>query len=270
MVFGPSLGQVARARKAMVQVLMQKRHEQAAFAATGAGQLALPLDRAEDFTRAGFICAPSNLEARAWLGHERWPEGRLVLWGDGGSGKTHLLRLWAARGGAGGMMLCEGPALSQGDVPALLDNPCGIALDDADRVPCERALLHLLNAAREAAVPVLMAARLPPARWPVVLPDLQSRLRATVAVGLGRPDESLLRALLMRHLAERQIVVAQPVMEWLLRRLPRSPDSVREAVMRLDRAGLEAGGRITRAMAQDVLDSMAETMPPSGPDAISP
>jgi hypothetical protein len=42
-----------------------------------------------------------------------------------------------------------------------------------------------------------------PARWPVGLPDLASRLRATVAVGIGAPSDGLLEALLAKHLNDR-------------------------------------------------------------------
>jgi chromosomal replication initiation ATPase DnaA len=50
---------------------------------------------------------------------------------------------------------------------------------------------------------VLLAARTPPAHWPVRLPDLASRLRATTAVEIAPPEDSLLRSLLARLLAER-------------------------------------------------------------------
>ena len=60
-----------------------------------------------------------------------------------------------------------------------------LAIDDADAVPEATVLLHTLNAAAEARLPVLLAARTAPARWPVSLPDLASRLRATTAVALA-------------------------------------------------------------------------------------
>ena len=72
----------------------------------------------------------------------------------------------------------------------------------------ETALLHLLNAAGEAGLPILLAAPAPPSRWPVRLPDLASRLRAITAVEIGPPEDALLRTLLARLLAERQLASA--------------------------------------------------------------
>ncbi len=54
-------------------------------------------------------------------------------------------------------------------------------------------------------MPVLLAARAPPARWQFGLADLASRLRAITAVEIGPPEDTLLRILLARLLAERQL-----------------------------------------------------------------
>jgi chromosomal replication initiation ATPase DnaA len=219
-------------------------------------QLPLPFPHQPAYAAADFLEAPSNEAALAWLGRTAdWPDHRLALWGEPGCGKTHMLRLWAGRRGAA---LMVGPAL-QG--LTTLPEGGGIALDDADATADERTLLHLLNAAREARLPVLLAARTPPARWPVRLPDLDSRLRAVTAVEIMPPEESLLRALLLRLLADRQLAVTASLQAWLLLRLPRSPAALREAVARLDQAGLAAGGAVTRPIAAGVVAAMGGGKP---------
>ena len=125
----------------------------------------------------------------------------------------------------------------------------------------ERPLLHLLNAAGEAGLPVLLAGRAAPARWRAALPDLASRLRATTAVRIGPAEDELLRRLLMRLLAERQLAVAEPLQDWLRLRLPRSQGAIREAVARLDRAALAGGGPVTRAIAQAVVAGLQGEQP---------
>jgi chromosomal replication initiation ATPase DnaA len=207
-------------------------------------QLALPFAAAPDYAGAEFFAAPSNAAARAWLARTAdWPGGRLLLWGEAGCGKTHLLHRWAARRGA---PLIQGEALRGLPAPP---PAAGIAIDDADNMGEEAALLHLLNAAAERGAPALLSARTPPARWAIRLPDLASRLRATAAVEIGRAEDSLLRALFARLLADRQMVVAEPVQEWLLLRLPRTPAALRAAAARLDRVALAAGRPVTRALA---------------------
>ncbi|HEX7390266.1 MAG TPA: chromosomal replication initiator DnaA, partial [Acidiphilium sp.] len=68
---------------------------------TEARQLVLPFDETEDFAAADFVEAPSNATARTALAApDAWVNGRLVLWGEAGCGKTHLARLWAETHGA--------------------------------------------------------------------------------------------------------------------------------------------------------------------------
>jgi chromosomal replication initiation ATPase DnaA len=197
-----------------------------------------------------FLPARCNAEALAWLDRTAdWPGGRLALWGEAGCGKTHLLRRWAQASGAG---LLQGPALR--GLPDAPDGP--LAIDDADAMAEEEALLHLLNAAAEAGRPVLLAARAAPARWPVRLPDLASRLRAVTAVQIGPPDDGLLRVLLGRLLRERNVTVPEAVQDWIRLRLPRRAAAMREAAERLDHAQLEEKGPVTRRLAEDCLASL--------------
>jgi chromosomal replication initiation ATPase DnaA len=186
-----------------------------------------------------------NAAAMAWL-DAPWPGGRLALWGEPGCGKTHLLHVWATRYGA---VMLSGPTLTG---LVTLPESGGLTVDQADAAP-EEPLLHLLNAAAETGLPVLLAARHPPARWQTRLPDLASRLRAVTSVEVARPDDAMLRVLFTSLLAARQLVVPESVQDWLLLRLPRDPAALREAAALLDQAALAAGRRVTQAIAAQII-----------------
>ena len=215
-------------------------------------QLGFPFPSNEIYEADNFLQADSNAEALAWVERmEEWPGRRLAVFGPPGSGKTHLLHRFAERRGA---------ALLKGEVIGniIAEPPAQpLAIDDADAAPSEAALLHLLNAAADAGQPVLLAARAAPSRWSFSLPDLVSRLRAITAVSLHDPDDALLRALLARLLADRQLVVAEPVQDFLLTQLPRTGAMMREVSRRLDEASLAAGGKITRLVAMTVVRTLA-------------
>lgn len=211
-------------------------------------QAALPFVHEPAYDPGAFVNDASNEEARAWLGAE-WPSGRLALWGAAGSGKTHLLNVWAASCSA---TILFGPQLAIG-----LPGSGAIALDDADRSD-ERALFHLLNSAAEAGSRVLLAARHAPSRWPTRLPDLASRLRALPAVELAPPGDDMLRTLFASLLAQRQLAVAEPLQRWLMLRLPRDPAALREAAARLDAATLETGRSVTQAVVAQIAIEIAE------------
>ncbi len=223
-------------------------------------QLPLPFSHEPGFLDADFLRFASNQAACRWLAPDAdWPRGQLALFGEPGCGKTHLLHIWARRRGAArlhGPMLAGLPDLSAGRA---------IALDDADRAGDEIALLHLLNAAAEARLDLLIAGRNPPSRWPVRLPDLASRLRAIPAIGIDPAEDGLLAALLARLLSDRQLAVPRPVQSHLLKRLPRTHAALAEAARRLDIAGLALGGRVTQRVADQVIADIADEIAGEAP-----
>jgi chromosomal replication initiation ATPase DnaA len=78
-------------------------------------------------------------------------------------------------------------------------------------------------------------------------------LRATFAVGISAPTDALLRALLAKHLADRQLRVGAETQAFLLARLPREASAFADAVARLDAAALSRRAEITRPFARAVL-----------------
>jgi chromosomal replication initiation ATPase DnaA len=230
-------------------------------------QRTLPFPFAQSYAPEDFFPGESNAAALAWLEEPAaWPSLRLAVHGGEGTGKTHLLRYFAGRHGAAVMaasaLLRFAPPP---DAPAL-------GIDDADQAADAEALLHVLNAAAERGMPVLLTGRTAPAQWPFALPDLVSRLRAMPSVGLLPPDDALLRAMLARLLAERQIAVSERVQEFLLARLPRTGNALREAAARLDCYSLAEGRAVTTKLAERVVAECSETNSgeEKGPEQIPP
>jgi len=214
-------------------------------------QLGLPFCHTQRYRAEDFLPSNANEAALAWLENPAsWPGLRLAVYGEPGSGKTHLLHIFAARHGA---LFLPGAAVRQ---LYDLNGHGAVAIDDADAGPEPTALLHVLNMAAETSLPVLLSGNAPPAHWDYALPDLTSRLRATPVVGLGLPDDNVLRALLARLLAERQLAIPPALQDFMRLRLPRAGDAMREATARLDHAALAAGGKVTRGLVAAVLARM--------------
>lgn len=216
--------------------------------------------------RADFIVAPSNAVAVAMLDRPGdWPGGRLVLTGAPGAGKSHLAGIFAAEWGAA---LCPGAALAHADIPALAA-PGVVVIEDADAVAtdaaAEAALFHLMNLVQAEGGRLLLTAPRAPARWPVALPDLRSRLMAVTEARLGDPEDALLAQLLVKLFADRQLRVAPPVVAWLVTRMDRAPGLARELVATLDARALERGAAITRPLAAEVLAELTARAQPRLP-----
>ena len=203
--------------------------------------------------REDFLVAPANAAAVVWL--DRWPDWPgpfLAIHGPPGCGKTHLIHVWAARSGA---PVIQGAALTQGDVVALA-KARHVAIDDAERLSDERALFHLYNLIAEVGGTILMASRLPPSHWPVLLPDLRSRLGAVQCVDVSVPDDALFAGVLVKLFSERQLVVSAEVIDYLVTRLERSFEAARDSVAAIDRLSLAERRAVTVPFLSRILGTM--------------
>ena len=197
--------------------------------------------------RGDFFVSEANAAAVAMIdAPERWPDGRLLLTGPEGAGKTHLAHVWAA-GSDARFVTAE-------DDPATLATAA--VIEDADRWPRaeEERLFHLLNLARERKLPLLLTARTPPADWAIALPDLQSRLAALTLIRIEPPDDALLMAVVTKLFADRQIMPPPSLIHWLLPRIERSFAAAERMVARIDAAALAEGRAPTRSLARRVLE----------------
>lgn len=219
-------------------------------------QLAFDLPGMDSRSRADFLVAPSNALALQMLDATAdWPQGRLILIGPEGSGKTHLAHVWASETGA---QLVAGPALDGREIDRLAGG--AVVVDDADKLAGdaakEAALFHLLNFMGTGR-PLLLTASAPPRDWGVTLPDLFSRLQAAPVVVLNAPDDALLSAVLVKLFGDRQVTVAANLIPFLVSRMPRQISAARQLVGALDARALAEGRPITRQLAGEVLDSLA-------------
>lgn len=214
-------------------------------------QLALALDHAERLTREDFLPGASNAAALALIDRwPDWPSRALALVGPEGSGKSHLASIWAEQSGA---RFLSARALELADLPAQFATGALVLEDCAPQDLQERALFHLLNLVREEESWLLLTTRSAPTAWAVALPDLASRLRAMPTVSLSGPDDGLLRAVLVKQFADRQLSVDEALIAYLLPRIDRSFADARRVVETLDREALQRGRPVNRALATELL-----------------
>jgi DnaA regulatory inactivator Hda len=223
---------------------------------SAARQLVFDLPVRPALGRDDFFVSPANRLALAQVdAWPAWPDGRLAVCGPGGSGKTHLVHVWAARAGARILPAASAPRLDLARMPA----GAALALEDVDRIDratragTEEALFHLLNHLAAGGGSVMVTGRTPPAQWDVALPDLASRLRAAPVARLDPPDDALLSAVLVKLFSDRQLDVAPDLISYLLARMERSFEAAENLVTRLDHAGLARQRPITQRLAAEVL-----------------
>jgi chromosomal replication initiation ATPase DnaA len=208
-------------------------------------QLTLDLGRAPAFDVEDFLVSPSNDNAFRLIDRwPDWPSHMLVLTGPPGCGKSHLAAIWASHVGA--------KIVQQDDVidPHALAACAAVLLEDCDRTRRPDAdLFHLINLMRESGGWLLLTARAKPDQWIIRTADLLSRLRLATLSEIGRPNADLVRAVLVKLFADRQIRIEEDVVAYATLHLERSLEAATRFVQAVDEAALSAGRRITRPLA---------------------
>lgn len=219
-------------------------------------QLVLDLPHLAALGAEDFFVSRSNAQAAAlvdaWPG---WSAPAAVIAGPMGSGKSHLAHVWRARSGA---VEIAASAVRESDL-ARLEESHALAVEDLDRgIGDERVLFHALNLTREKGYSMFLTSRVAPGELVVALPDLRSRLRALPVVVIEPPDEALLKAVLVKLFADRQLAVEPHVINHIALHMDRSMAVASRVVEEADRLALARKSGVSRALAAEALAAVSQ------------
>lgn len=201
----------------------------------------------ENFVGAGNEEAVMRVRALA----EGASGDNLLLWGDAGTGKSHLLQSAVRVAAARGLACAYVPlALIDGLSPAVFDHREDadiICIDDlqriAGRAAWEGALFALYE--RRTTAALLCAARAGPANLGLAMPELATRLSAGLVYQLHRlGDDDKLAALRARAM-QRGLEMTEEVARYVLVHFSRDPHALFALLDRLDHAALREQRRLT-------------------------
>jgi len=195
-------------------------------------QLPLPISAAAQPSLDNYV-AGANAEAlervRA-LARGALKEAVVYLWGEPGSGRTHLLRA-AARA-----------------------NPALVTADDVEALDAaaQHALFNAINAAREGGPAVLAAGEAPPAGL-ALREDLRTRLGWGLVYQLKPLTDSDKALYLQTEATRRGLVLGDEVARYLLTHLPRDLGSLHAVLDRLDQHSLARQRPLTLPLVREAL-----------------
>jgi DnaA family protein len=225
-----------------------------------AEQLVLALAEAEPPSFANFVAGP-NAEALAALAEAaaaRAPVS-IVLWGGEGTGKTHLLRAFAAA--SGGRYVAAASGLDA-DIDA-----SAVAIDDVDRSDArgQARLFTLYNAIRARGGAFVATLRTPPARV-ALRDDLRTRLAWGLTFELRALADQDKPAALIAHARQLGLTLGDDVIAYLLAHGRRDMRTLLSTLAALDRHSLSTHRAITVPLLRDWM--ARQSAPPArGEDA---
>ena len=218
-------------------------------------QLTIPFKFEPEFYDDDFIICQSNVDAhRAIYNTELWPSKRLMIIGDNGSGKSHLVNIWAKLHNA---VVVNSTNIKEQNI----DIQQAIAIENIDKISEDNLLFHILNSASANSIPILMTCR---RLREFKLEDLKSRINACYKVIIKDPSSDLLKVILMKSLLDRQLKVNNEVLEYIMNRMERSFSYVKILVNQLDEASAIEKCNITipfvrKIIANTIVERMDES-----------
>jgi len=187
----------------------------------------------------------------------------LYLWGRPGTGKSHLAQAVCQRinqrGARGAFIPLNG---GNAITPALLDGLEHVALVCIDDLQCvvgndawEKALFNLYNETEHTQTRLLLTGTMSLAAAAFSLPDLRSRLTSGLAFQLRELGDSEREAAVQLRAHERGFEIPQEVVDYLMRRYPRSMHELISLVEKLDHLTLSQHRRVTIPFVKSLLDT---------------
>ena len=209
-----------------------------------------PAPTLENFVAGGNGAA---LQALRDIAAGRSAERCVYLWGEPGSGRTHLLRALARAAGAEHALYLD--AAVGGDIGAYRL----IAVDEVQRLGASEqiALFDLYNRMRAAGGALIASGDAAPAQL-ALRDDLRSRIAAGLAFQLHPLTDAEKAAALRAHARERALELGEDVIAYLLQHAPRDMTSLIGMLDALDRCSLEQKRRLTLPLVRDALEAMKD------------
>ena len=209
-------------------------------------QLVLDFPSRPAFGRSNFWVAPCNQEAIAWIDkYPEWPMHALLIYGEAGSGKTHLASIFSE-------VKVAAKELTEDFIPSQEK----IVVENLEELCNEKALFHLFNRVQEKQGGLLMTSRYVPQ---FQLPDLQSRIGMIPKAEIQMPDEETIVSVCAKMFADKQATVESAVLSYIATHIPRSFEAVSAVVNAVDTLSLSKGRRITIYLVKEVIENLFQS-----------
>ena len=227
-------------------------------------QLPLSFEPRERYTFDAFVPGPNQLAVDlvrqlAGGGGER----QMLIWGEAGSGKSHLLQAACNLASRSRRTVCYLPALEIADAsPLVLDGLEQLELvcvDDIDALlksrVWEEALFDLINRIRDAGKSLLLASGRSPERCKTTLADLRSRLSWGPVFHLRELSDEGKMSAMQKRADQSGLEMPDNVARYLLTHYPRDLFDLFERLELLDQASMAMQRRLTIPFVKSVLEA---------------
>ena len=209
-------------------------------------QLSLNLKKKGIYEEDDFLVSSSNKEAYKLV--NSWPEWRsrkIIIFGDSGTGKTHLSKIWQKNTSAiilnlNQLKKIKFESFFKKKNIFIIENISDFfdKINKKEKNNLEKQLLHFYNLIEEKKGYLLLTSLIAPKLWKISLPDLKSRILSSIAVKIKKPNDQLLSSVLIKLFVDKQILIDKKIIKFIVYRSERSFANLENIVNKIDKQSL--------------------------------
>ena len=213
-------------------------------------QLILNFDYDQNFKDQDFYVSKSNEFAFKLLNSwPKWEKNFVNLIGEKFSGKTHLINIFLKKFKG---IKFNADLLADNDLNIIKVHE-NIILENLDENINERLIYSLFNIIDLDNKFIIVTSRKSIVDIDLKLKDLKSRTKNFLLQKIGKPDDELMFALILKIFSDRQISIDKKLIDFIIKRIDRSYSKIFDFIYKVDELSLKKKKAIDLKIIKEVL-----------------
>ena len=215
-------------------------------------QLTFKFPFSKKYFEQDFFVSSNNFSAYKLIeGWPNWPGKWLNIFGEKGSGKTHLSRILEKK--IKNIELIQGNNLNNKTVDNLKNFDC-LIIDDFNSIIDENILYSLLNQSKLMDKYILINSEQSIKNINFQLADLKSRIDSFIFIGIDLPTDEVLKVIITKNFSDKQIKINPKLTEFIIKNVERSYAKMSKFLKDIDELSLTTGKSININLIKKVLN----------------
>ena len=213
-------------------------------------QLILKFPEHRAYKKEDFYVSPSNQEAYDFINNwPKWIKRIVNIFGPSGSGKSHLSSILKTKTKCLEILANE---LNE-DIIFEFKTKEVLIIENFNEKISEELLFSLWNIALQDNKYFLINSIKPISSFKFKLPDLTSRVKSSLNIGIKLPSDDLISAIIAKNFSDKQIMVEEKHIDYIIKRIDRSYEKISQFILTLDRYSLKKGSPFGLKLIKEVL-----------------
>ena len=215
-------------------------------------QLIFKFPFSKKYYKQDFFVSKNNFSAykliESW---PSWPGKWLNIFGDSGSGKTHLAKILEKK--IKKIKLIDANNVDDKLIQDLVEIDC-LIIDNFDNRIDEKLLYSILNQSKQLENYILINSIPSIKNFKFKLRDLKSRINSFLFIGIELPTDDLLKVIISKTFSEKQISINPKISDFIITKVERSYEKMFKFLKDVDELSLSTGKSININLIKKVLD----------------